>query len=132
MTLQKNRKFVFILDFLQLNSLQFPCRTPPSTWKLWTQRRYVLTFLVFCGYFNIYALRVNMSIGIVAMTQNQVETLENGTEISLVSHRVINLVKPTWFALGGGVYVGQHPSGLHSKFVFLRLPDHPTTRGRVG
>lgn len=36
-----------------------------------------------------------MSIGIVAMTQNQVETLENGTEISLVSHRVINLVKPT-------------------------------------
>lgn len=25
-----------------------------------------------------------MSIGIVAMTQNRVETLENGTEISLV------------------------------------------------
>lgn len=30
-----------------------------------------------------------MSIGIVAMTQNQVETLENGTEISLVSPFVI-------------------------------------------
>lgn len=92
MRLVKSRKLIFFLFSVTFIRICF-CRTPPSTWKLWTQRRYVLTFLVFCGYFNIYALRVNMSIGIVAMTQDQVETLENGTEISLVRPYKINLMK---------------------------------------
>ncbi|KAL1517434.1 hypothetical protein ABEB36_001199 [Hypothenemus hampei] len=54
-----------------------------KTWKIWTQRRFVLTFLVFCGYFNIYSLRANMSVGIVAMISDRYTTLENGTEINL-------------------------------------------------
>ncbi|XP_050295381.1 sialin-like isoform X2 [Anthonomus grandis grandis] len=57
----------------------------PDTWKLWTQKRYVLTFLVFLGYFNIYCLRTNMSIGIVAMTQDRVITLSNGTNLIVVA-----------------------------------------------
>ncbi|ENN75168.1 hypothetical protein YQE_08281, partial [Dendroctonus ponderosae] len=39
--------------------------------------------LVFCGYFNIYLLRTNMSIGIVIMTQNRYTTLDNGTVVNI-------------------------------------------------
>ncbi|XP_066250757.1 vesicular glutamate transporter 1-like [Euwallacea similis] len=56
-------------------------KAPQSLWKIITQRRYILTFLVFWGYFNIYSLRVNMSIAIVAMTENKSTILVNGTEI---------------------------------------------------
>lgn len=56
-----------------------------ASWKVWRQQRYVLTFLVFLGYFNIYSLRTNLSIAIVAMVQDRYATLENGTEINLVS-----------------------------------------------
>ncbi|KAH1002269.1 hypothetical protein HUJ04_008368 [Dendroctonus ponderosae] len=58
-------------------------KKPAATWKIWTQRRYVLTMLVFCGYFNIYLLRTNMSIGIVIMTQNRYTTLDNGTVVNI-------------------------------------------------
>ncbi|KAF5269201.1 hypothetical protein FQR65_LT02502 [Abscondita terminalis] len=52
--------------------------TPPP-WMIWKRRRYVVAILAFFGIFNAYALRVNLSIAIVAMTANKTITLENGT-----------------------------------------------------
>lgn len=33
----------------------------------WRQRRYVVAIMLFLGFFNVYSLRVNVSIAIVAM-----------------------------------------------------------------
>ncbi|KAF7267418.1 hypothetical protein GWI33_019352 [Rhynchophorus ferrugineus] len=52
-------------------------------WRFWTQRRYILAIMVFFGYVNIYSLRVNMSIGIVAMTQDRYQISSNGTKYSI-------------------------------------------------
>ncbi|KAF5289891.1 hypothetical protein FQA39_LY14953 [Lamprigera yunnana] len=51
--------------------------TPPS-WMIWKKRRYVVAILAFFGFFNVYALRVNLSIAIVAMTENKTIVLEDG------------------------------------------------------
>ncbi|KAL1494699.1 hypothetical protein ABEB36_010257 [Hypothenemus hampei] len=59
-----------------------PKRNQPS-WKFWKKRRYIVACLAFFGFFNVYALRVNLSIAIVAMTQERFEVLENGTKITL-------------------------------------------------
>ncbi|EFA03048.1 vesicular glutamate transporter 2.2 [Tribolium castaneum] len=50
-------------------------------WMFWKKRRYVVATLAFFGFFNVYALRVNLSIAIVAMTENKSITLDNGTII---------------------------------------------------
>ncbi|XP_050307576.1 sialin-like [Anthonomus grandis grandis] len=55
----------------------------PPSWQFWKRRRYVVATMAFFGFFNVYTLRVNLSIAVVAMTQNRFETLENGTKISL-------------------------------------------------
>lgn len=39
--------------------------------------------LAFLGFMNVYSLRVNLSIAIVAMTTNYTVTLENGTVIQV-------------------------------------------------
>ncbi|CAB3387735.1 Hypothetical predicted protein [Cloeon dipterum] len=44
-------------------------------------RRYLVAFLAFLGFWNVYALRVNLSVAIVAMTSNYTVTLDNGTVI---------------------------------------------------
>lgn len=36
--------------------------------------------MAFFGFFNVYSLRVNLSVGIVAMTENRTMRYENGTE----------------------------------------------------
>ena len=54
-------------------------------WQFWKKRRYIVAAMGFCGFFNVYILRVNLSIAIVAMTQDRLFTLENGTIINLVS-----------------------------------------------
>ncbi|BES93076.1 MFS transporter, ACS family, solute carrier family 17 (sodium-dependent inorganic phosphate cotransporter), other [Nesidiocoris tenuis] len=46
-------------------------------WKFWERQRHIVAFLAFLGFFNVYALRVNLSVGIVAMTSSVVS--ENGT-----------------------------------------------------
>ncbi|KAJ3656272.1 hypothetical protein Zmor_015360 [Zophobas morio] len=51
-------------------------------WKFWKKRRYVVAILAFFGFFNVYALRANLSIAVVAMTTNQTSTLNNRTIIS--------------------------------------------------
>lgn len=43
----------------------------PLSWKFWRKRRYVVVFLSFLGFFNVYSLRVNLSVAIVAMTENR-------------------------------------------------------------
>lgn len=40
--------------------------------------------MAFCGFFNAYILRVNLSVAIVAMTEDRTVTTENGTEINIV------------------------------------------------
>ncbi|CAG9801296.1 unnamed protein product [Chironomus riparius] len=47
---------------------------------IWKKRRYLLVMLVFFGFINIYTLRINLSVGIVAMTENKLIVHENGTE----------------------------------------------------
>ncbi|KAK7862498.1 hypothetical protein R5R35_005921 [Gryllus longicercus] len=49
------------------------------TWRWWRRRRYVVVLLAFLGFFNVYALRVNLSVAIVAMTANRTVVSENGT-----------------------------------------------------
>ena len=41
----------------------------------------MVAFLAFLGFFNVYALRVNLSVAIVAMTAVRNTTLSNGTTI---------------------------------------------------
>lgn len=44
-----------------------------STLKFWEKRRYVVTLMLFLGFFNIYSLRINLSVAIVAMTRGVTE-----------------------------------------------------------
>lgn len=60
-------------------NLFFYSLKPIATWQFWKQRRYVVAMLAFFGFFNIYSLRVNLSIAIVAMTEKKALTLPNGT-----------------------------------------------------
>lgn len=50
-----------------------------SLWLFWKRRRYVVAVLAFFGFFNVYSLRVNLSIAIVSMTENRTVVHENGT-----------------------------------------------------
>ncbi|XP_031620236.1 vesicular glutamate transporter 1-like isoform X2 [Contarinia nasturtii] len=51
----------------------------PLSWKLWQKRRYIVVLMAFLGLFNVYSLRVNLSVGIVAMTENRTVYYPNGT-----------------------------------------------------
>ncbi|GLH15799.1 Uncharacterized protein GBIM_20228, partial [Gryllus bimaculatus] len=44
-----------------------------AAWKLWRRRRYLVALLAFLGFFNVYALRVNLSVAIVSMTSNRTD-----------------------------------------------------------
>jgi MFS transporter, ACS family, solute carrier family 17 (sodium-dependent inorganic phosphate cotransporter), other len=43
----------------------------------------LVAFLAFLGFWNVYALRVNLSVAIVAMTSNYTVHLDNGTTIQV-------------------------------------------------
>ncbi|KAG4080740.1 hypothetical protein HA402_005920 [Bradysia odoriphaga] len=51
----------------------------PTTWKFWQKRRYLVILMAFLGFCNVYTLRVNLSVGIVAMTENRTVHYDNGT-----------------------------------------------------
>lgn len=51
----------------------------PLTWMFWKKRRYIVVILAFFGFFNVYSLRVNLSVAIVAMTENRTIQYDNGT-----------------------------------------------------
>ncbi|OQV14447.1 Sialin [Hypsibius exemplaris] len=48
---------------------------PGRNGKPWIPARYVMTILGFLGFFNLYALRVNMSVAIVAMVDQTEKTV---------------------------------------------------------
>ncbi|XP_055531707.1 sialin [Wyeomyia smithii] len=48
-------------------------------WMFWKRRRYMVVFMAFLGFFNVYALRVNLSVTIVAMTEKREVDYGNGT-----------------------------------------------------
>ena len=52
-----------------------------ETLPFWRKRRWLVIFLAFFGFINIYTLRVNLSVAIVKMTENRTIILENGTQI---------------------------------------------------
>ncbi|XP_058975538.1 sialin [Musca domestica] len=52
----------------------------PLTWRFWRKRRYIVVLLAFFGFFNVYSLRVNLSVAIVAMTENRTVIDELGNE----------------------------------------------------
>lgn len=64
--------------------MEFTFRGGHAGWKFWTQRRYVVTLLAFFGFFNVYSLRVNLSVGIVAMTSVREVVTENGTQYMVI------------------------------------------------
>ncbi len=41
--------------------------------------RHVMTFMAFLGFFNVYALRVNLSVALVAMVNQTVNDTGNAT-----------------------------------------------------
>ncbi|KAL0892421.1 hypothetical protein ABMA27_015534 [Loxostege sticticalis] len=55
--------------------------TSSSSWCFWHRRRFVVALLAFFGFFNVYALRANLSVAVVAMTEPVETKLENGTVI---------------------------------------------------
>ncbi|XP_022913696.2 sialin isoform X1 [Onthophagus taurus] len=64
----------------------FDCKNEKSVenspkWMFWKRRRYIVAIMAFFGFFNVYSLRVNLSISIVSMTEIRNVTLENGTII---------------------------------------------------
>lgn len=46
---------------------------------LWKKRRYLVVLMAFLGFINIYTLRINLSVGIVAMTENRTVEHANGS-----------------------------------------------------
>ena len=44
-------------------------------------KRYLVAIMSFFGFVNVYMLRVNLSVALVAMVSNTTGRLENGTEI---------------------------------------------------
>lgn len=50
-----------------------------ETLPLWKKRRYLIVLLAFFGFVNIYTLRINLSVGIVAMTENRTIEHEDGS-----------------------------------------------------
>lgn len=68
------------------------------SWMFWKKRRYVVASLAFFGFFNVYALRVNLSIAIVAMTEVKEIVTENGTttyvsnELHFIDQRLLVII----------------------------------------
>lgn len=50
-----------------------------ETLPLWRKRRYLVVLMSFLGFINIYTLRINLSVGIVAMTENRTIEHSNGS-----------------------------------------------------
>lgn len=72
-----------ILHVLLLNLLTVVTafRQAPLMETNWFSKRYLIAFLAFFGFANIYALRVNLSVAIVVMTSNYTIVGPNGPEI---------------------------------------------------
>lgn len=49
--------------------------------SMWRKKRYFVVLMAFFGFANLYSMRVNLSVAIVAMTEDVVTSYENGTEV---------------------------------------------------
>ena len=54
-------------------------------------KRYILLLMIFIGFVNIYAMRVNLNVALVAMVNNQT-VIRRGVEITKVKHFAIDSV----------------------------------------
>lgn len=61
------------------NLLFFSTPDKSPGWRFWKRRRYVVAFMSFLGFFNVYALRANLSIAIIVMTENKSVSIGNET-----------------------------------------------------
>nr|XP_019539847.2 sialin-like [Aedes albopictus] len=48
-------------------------------WMFWKRRRYIVVVMAFLGFMNQYTMRTNLSVAIVAMTENRTVEFANGT-----------------------------------------------------
>ncbi|XP_063890547.1 vesicular glutamate transporter 1 isoform X2 [Helicoverpa armigera] len=82
------------------------------SWCFWRRRRLVVAILAFFGFFNVYALRVNLSVAVVAMTEPVETKLENGTIVYIPefdwSSQTKGLVLSSFFY---GYLITQLPGG---------------------
>ncbi|XP_049865733.1 vesicular glutamate transporter 1-like isoform X1 [Pectinophora gossypiella] len=87
-------------------------KEPQATWCFWRRRRLVVALLAFFGFFNVYALRVNLSVAVVAMTEPIETKLDNGTVVYLPefdwSSQTKGLVLSSFFY---GYLITQLPGG---------------------
>ncbi|RVE46573.1 hypothetical protein evm_008760, partial [Chilo suppressalis] len=87
-------------------------KEPSQRLWFWQQRRYVVALLAFFGFFNVYALRVNLSVAVVAMTEPVETKLDNGTVVMLPefdwSSQTKGLILSSFFY---GYLVTQLPGG---------------------
>ena len=67
------------------------------SWHFWKRRRHIVALLAFFGFFSVYALRVNLSVAIVAMTARRNETLANGTTIPVSLYVVWRQIAFVWY-----------------------------------
>ncbi|XP_001849053.2 sialin [Culex quinquefasciatus] len=65
------------MDIAEVSKLSDGISAP--LWMFWKRRRYMVVFMAFLGFFNVYALRVNLSVAIVAMTEVRDVDYGNGT-----------------------------------------------------
>ncbi|XP_050307651.1 vesicular glutamate transporter 3-like [Anthonomus grandis grandis] len=72
-------QFKFLLRVFMMESVVEESLKAGSPWLFWRQKRYVLALLVFFANANMYTMRTNLSISIVAMTQDRINLMENGT-----------------------------------------------------
>ncbi|CAH2075080.1 unnamed protein product, partial [Iphiclides podalirius] len=84
----------------------------PTSWRFWRKRRLLVALLAFFGFFNVYALRVNLSVAVVAMTEPVATELANGTVVYIPefdwSSQTKGLVLSSFFY---GYIVTQLPGG---------------------
>ncbi|XP_053684989.1 vesicular glutamate transporter 2.1-like isoform X1 [Sabethes cyaneus] len=48
-------------------------------WQFWKRRRFVVVLMAFLGFTNLYTMRINLSVAIVAMTENRTVLHEDGS-----------------------------------------------------
>lgn len=48
-------------------------------WMFWKRRRYILVLMAFLGFLNMYTTRANLSVAIVAMTENRTVVQPDGS-----------------------------------------------------
>lgn len=75
------RKNLVILITQKKNSISSSIKPEAEqlSWRFWRKRRYIVVLMAFLGFVSNYSLRVNLSVAIVAMTENRTIYYENGT-----------------------------------------------------